>query len=163
MEGTAAWDVGGIGHFPRDGDRPWRPTARWCGSGDQGGGIQVPRAAAHGLRTAHLHELPQIHHAHPMAQVFHCCHIVADQQGGDASLLLDILQQVEDLRADGDIERGKWLIQGDQRRLQRKGRGNADPLALAAAELMREFVSAVAGQSHCLQPSRTRDCRSLRL
>jgi hypothetical protein len=41
-----------------------------------------------------------------MAQVFYCCHIVADQQVGDAPLLLDILQQVEDLRADGDIERG---------------------------------------------------------
>jgi hypothetical protein len=66
---------------------------------------------------------------------------MADQQVGDAPLLLDILQKVEDLRADGNIERGDRLIQGDQRWLQREGPGNADTLPLATAKLMWEFMA----------------------
>jgi hypothetical protein len=70
---------------------------------------------------------------------------MADQRVGDAPLLPDILQEIEDLRADGDIQRGDRLIQGEQRRIRREGPGNTGALPPATAELMGELALAVNG------------------
>jgi hypothetical protein len=70
---------------------------------------------------------------------------MADQQVGDAPLLLEIFQEIEHLRADGDIQRGDRLVQDDQRRLQGEGPSDADALPLAAAPQSRRAVDARPG------------------
>ena len=60
---------------------------------------------------------------------------------GQAEPALQLEQQVDDLRLHRDVEGGDQLV-GDQAfGLERKGPGDADPLALAARELVRIAVA----------------------
>ncbi len=58
--------------------------------------------------------------------------IVADEQQREAELLLQVLQQVDDLRLDRDVERRDRLVADDQFGLRRECPGDADALALTA-------------------------------
>ena len=59
---------------------------------------------------------------------------------------LQVLQQVDDLRLDRDVQRRDRLVADDEVRVQRERAGDADPLALAAGELVRVAVAASRGQ-----------------
>ena len=63
-----------------------------------------------------------------------------DEQVGEAEPLLQIEQQVHDLRLHGDVERRDRLVGDDERRLERERARDADALPLAAAELVRVLV-----------------------
>ena len=64
---------------------------------------------------------------------------------------LQLQQQIDDLGLDRDIE-GRDQLVGDQAfRLHRKRAGNADALALAAAEFMGIALGRFGGQAHQLQ------------
>ena len=54
-----------------------------------------------------------------------------------AELALQALQQLQDLRLDGDVERGGRLVGDQQVGLVGERHGDHDALALAARELMR--------------------------
>ena len=62
--------------------------------------------------------------------------IMPDEEIGQAVLLLQVLEQVQHLALHRNIQCGDRFIADDQVRLQRNGAGNADALALAAAELL---------------------------
>ena len=69
-----------------------------------------------------------------------CSHepqIVRDEQIGQLQLLLQIHQQVDDLRLHRHVERRHRLVEDQERRVQRERARQADALALAAAELVR--------------------------
>ena len=69
-----------------------------------------------------------------------CSHqpqVVRDEEVGELQPLLQIQQQVHDLRLHRDVERRDRLVGDDERRLQRERARQADALALAAAELVR--------------------------
>ena len=87
-----------------------------------------------------LDDAAEIHHRHPGAEPADDAEIVADEQEGQAAPLLQLLQQQQDLRLHRDVERGDRLVGDDQLGLQRQGAGDADALALAAAELVRVAV-----------------------
>ena len=55
-------------------------------------------------------------------------------------LALELAQQVEDLCLDRDVERRHRLVGDQQLGLERDRAGDADPLALAAGELVRIAV-----------------------
>ena len=59
------------------------------------------------------------------------------EQDGHAESLLEVAQQVEDLRLDGDVERGGRLVGDDQARLAGDGAGDEDALGHAAGQLVR--------------------------
>jgi hypothetical protein len=67
----------------------------------------------------------------------HDAEVVAHQQVGQAALLAQIGQEVEDLRLDGDVERRGRLIQEENLRLEHQRAGDRDPLALTTRELVR--------------------------
>ncbi|MNL54267.1 hypothetical protein D3C87_1775860 [compost metagenome] len=52
-----------------------------------------------------FHHMAQIHHHHPVGDVVHHAQIVADEDVGEAELFLEVVEQIEHLRLDGDIER----------------------------------------------------------
>ena len=54
--------------------------------------------------------------------------------------MLQVVEQVDDLRLDRHVERGDRLVGDDQLRPQRERAGDADALALAAGELVRVAV-----------------------
>ena len=62
--------------------------------------------------------------------------VVGDEDVDQPELLLEVLEQVEDLRLDGDVQRRDRLVADDQ--LQADGERARDPdaLALAARELV---------------------------
>ena len=63
--------------------------------------------------------------------------IVRDKQVGQAEPFLQLEHQVQDLRLHRHVERRDRFVGDDQPRVERQRAGDADPLALAAAEGMR--------------------------
>ena len=61
------------------------------------------------------------------------------------SRLLEIRQQLEDLRLDGDVERGGGLVGDDERRVHDERHRDHDALPHAARELVRIFAGALLG------------------
>ena len=69
-----------------------------------------------------------------------CSHqpqIVRDEEIRQLQLLLQVHQQVDDLRLHRDVERRDRLVEDEERRVQRERARQADALPLAAAELVR--------------------------
>ena len=87
-----------------------------------------------------LRHLAEVHDQDAVGDVADDVEIVRDEQVGEAELLLQVLEQVEDLRLHGDVERGHGLVADDQLRVGGEGPRDADPLALPAGELVREAV-----------------------
>ena len=88
--------------------------------------------------------------------------VVGDEEVGEAQLLLEVLEEVEDLGLDGDVEGRDGLVADDELRVEGEGAGDADALALAAGELVGVARMAVGGRG----PTRssraaTRSSRSL--
>jgi hypothetical protein len=61
----------------------------------------------------------------------------ADEKVEEPQAELELLEQVEDLRPEGDVERRDRLVEHDEFRRERNGTGDAEALALAAREFMR--------------------------
>ena len=66
--------------------------------------------------------------------------VVRDEDVGEPELVLEILEEVQDLRLDRDVERRDRLVADDQLRVDRECARDADALPLAAGELVREPV-----------------------
>ena len=66
--------------------------------------------------------------------------IVRDEQQRQVERRLHVAQQIEDLRLDRDVERGRRLVGDDQRRLAGQRHGDQHALAHAAGELVRVVV-----------------------
>ena len=61
---------------------------------------------------------------------------MSDEQVSNITLLLELLQQVQDLCTDGNVQCGDGLVGNDQLRLHDHGTGQADSLTLTAGELV---------------------------
>ena len=94
----------------------------------------------HALDRALLDDLALLHHADAVGELAHDAEVVGDEQKRHAEPLLDVLQQRDDLRLHGDVERGGRLVGDQQIGLVGERHGDHDALALAAGELMRIAV-----------------------
>ena len=94
-----------------------------------------------------------------MGQVLHNGQVVADEQQRQAELVLQVRQQVDDLRLDRDVERGDRLVADDQVRPGRERAGDADALALAAGEFVRDSGATASRGSRTLSISAVDPCR----
>ncbi len=97
----------------------------------------MQRPVVERLLVGDLDQLAQIHHRDAVADVLHHGEVVGDEQIGEAEALLQILQQVDDLRLDRDVERRHRLVADDQVGIDGERAGDADALALPAGELVR--------------------------
>ena len=82
--------------------------------------------------------------------------VVGDEEIGQAELLLQVLQQVDHLGLDRHVERRHRLVADDQLGLDGERAGDADALALAAREFVREAVHVVGLQADRLEQLRRR-------
>ena len=84
-----------------------------------------------------LDDLAAVHDDDVVAQVAHEAQVVADEQVRDAEALLELEEQVDDLRADRHVERRQRLVEDDDLGVLGDGSGDGDALALAARQLVR--------------------------
>ena len=94
--GDFALDHGDAALDGRIGDRHGRKQAA---------GIIMRWRFEHLPAAAHFHDLAEIKHGDAVAHLFHDSHVMADEQESEVEALLQVEQQVADLRLDGDIER----------------------------------------------------------
>ena len=113
--------------------------------GDQVLGVRVLRRGEDVGRRAALDDLAVIHDAHPVGHLAHDAEIVGDEQHRHVELGLELGEQLEDLRLDGDVERSGRLVGDEQVGLVGERHGDHHPLTLAAGELMRIAVEPALG------------------
>ena len=95
------------------------------------------RALEHVVHRPGLDDLAVLHHADPVGDLAHDAEIVGDEQHRHAEAGLQVLQQRQDLRLHGDVERGGRLVGDQQVRLVGERHRDHDALALPAGELVR--------------------------
>lgn len=88
------------------------------------------------LGRAAFHDFSKIHHHNALADVFDHRKVVRDEKVGDSPRLLQVLQEIDDLGLDADVQRAHRFVAHDQFWLDGERPGDANPLPLAAAELV---------------------------
>jgi hypothetical protein len=73
--------------------------------GEQRLRIRMARMLVQRRAAGHLHDLSEIHDGNTIRDMFHDRQIVSDEQIRETELLLQILQQVQNLRLDRHVER----------------------------------------------------------
>src|SRR6516162_459753 len=96
----------------------------------------MQRRAIEVARSRHLYDRAEIHHGHAGADVLDDGKVVGNENISQTERLLQVFQQIDDLRLNGDVERRYWLVTNDQLGRNRQGASNSDALALTAGELM---------------------------
>ena len=107
---------------------------------DQHFGVGVLRRMEDRLDRPALHHLALVHDQHVVGDLGHHAHVVGDEHHAHAVLGLQALDQVEDLRLGGDVERGGRLVGDQQGRIAGERHGDHGALAHAAGELERVAV-----------------------
>src|SRR5882757_2703738 len=108
------------------------PRLRYRHRREESLGVGMPGRAEDLLPGRHLDDLAEIHDGDTVRHVLDDRQIVADEEQREAELPLQILQQVYDLRLDGDVESRDRLVADDQFGFRRKCPCDADALALTA-------------------------------
>ena len=117
-----------------------RPRRRRIGlrlGGEQFARIGMLGRGEHALDRAALDDLALVHHADAVGDLAHDAEVVGDEQHRHAEPGLRVLEQLEDLRLHGDVERGRRLVGDQQVRLVGQRHGDHHALALAAGKLVR--------------------------
>ena len=143
-EGTARAELaaGGqldqVGRQALDGAQPFAPVrvdARQ--RAQQRPRVRVLRRLEDLLHWTLFDDLTGVHHDHALAQAGDHTEVVRDQDDRGMRLLVEVAQQLEDLRLHGDVERGGRLVGEQQRRLAQQRHRDHDALAHAAREFVR--------------------------
>ena len=101
-------------------------------SGKQSPGIWVDIVPRQFTVRGDLHDLAQVHHHDPVADIANHRQIVANEHISQMKLLLQTLKQVQNLRLYGNIQCGNGLIAKNQLWIHRQGPDDADTLPLTA-------------------------------
>ena len=88
------------------------------------------------LLGAVFHQIAEVHNAYGIRNVLNNGQVVRNEQVTQISLFLQLLEQVDDLRLDGNIQRGYRLVADDKFRIQGECTCDTDPLSLATGELV---------------------------
>src|SRR5579884_2172200 len=118
---------------------------------EQRGRVRVTRMLVQALRGADLEDPAEVHDGDPVGDLPDHREVGGDEDVREPELALEVLEQVEDLRLDGDVEGGDRLVADDQLRLERERARDADALALTAGELVRVAVVVLGVQADALE------------
>ena len=100
-------------------------------------GIGMARIGEHARGFPCFDDLSVLHHDHIVGDAPDNVEVVGDEQHRHAELGLQVLEQLEDLRLHGDVERGRRLVGDQEVGAIGERHGDHHPLALAAGELVR--------------------------
>ena len=102
------------------------------------------------LAVGEFHDAAEIEHHHAMRNLAHDGQVVADEDHRHAEIGLQLHDQVDDLRLDGNVERADGLVADDELGLDDHGARDADALVLAAGEFVRIAVDPAGLQADLL-------------
>src|SRR6266540_6750660 len=88
--------------------------------GEQRLRVRVRRPLVDVLLLADLDDAAQVHDGDTVGDVAHERQVVRDEEIREAEVALQRLEQVDDLRADRDVERRDGLVEDDHLRVERK-------------------------------------------
>jgi hypothetical protein len=122
--------------------------------------VRMARRAKEFLARRDLDDLSGVHQRDPMRHPLHDPEVVRDQQHPHPALLLQPLQQLEDLRLDRHVERGRRLVGDQQVGLGGKRERDHHALLLPARHLERDSCrrGAAARAGRPARAIRSRDC-----
>ncbi|GFJ80642.1 hypothetical protein Phou_048220 [Phytohabitans houttuyneae] len=100
-------------------------------------GVRVLRPPQHVLDAAVLDGPSAVHDEHLVGHLADHAQVVGDQHDRRVELLLEIFEQVQDLRLHGHVERGRRLVGDEQVGVVDEGHRDHRPLPHAAGELVR--------------------------
>ncbi|KAG0746595.1 hypothetical protein G6F24_015688 [Rhizopus arrhizus] len=103
------------------------------------------RTVQHVVHAAFFHLAAGVHHDDALAHLGDDAQVVRDQHDGRAQAGLDVAQQVQDLRLDGDVQRGGGLVGDQYLGLARQRHGDHGALTHAAGQLIGIFAHAARG------------------
>ena len=107
-----------------------------------------------------LDDARRVHHVDAVGVARDHAEIVRDDDQRDVEPARQILHQLEDLRLDGDVERGGRLVGDDQLRIAGKPDGDHHALAHAAGELMRILLEPALAVGDADQPQQLERARA---
>ena len=87
--------------------------------------------------VARLDDPAKIHDEDPPADVFDDGDVVRDEQAGHIVTSLEVLEKIDDLRLNRDVEGADRFVAHHEPGLEGERAGDADPLPLPAAQLVR--------------------------
>ena len=100
-------------------------------------GVDFARALADFAPGSGFYDAAALHDRDSVAEVTDERHGVGDEEAGEAVAGLEVAEEVDDLRADGDVEGADRFVEDEEFGAEGEGAGNVDALALAAGELVR--------------------------
>ena len=112
---------------------------------DQALRVRMRRGLEYPACRTGLNDLAVLHHAHAVGDLAHDGQVVGDEQHRHVEAALQALEQLENLRLDGDVEGGGRLVGNQQGRFVGQRHGDHDALPLAARQLMRKGGEAFFG------------------
>ena len=96
-----------------------------------------------------LDDPAEVHHRHPVGDVPRQPEVVADHERGQAELVAQAQEQLQDLAAHRRVERRHRLVGDEDLRPQREGAGDDHPLLLSAGELVGVAVEELSPAVAC--------------
>ncbi len=118
-------------------------------------GVGVPGVGEHFLDRPGLGDLAGVHHDQPVRHVPCAGDVMGDVEDGHALLVAQLGHQVEQADPDRHVQHRDRLVGQDQLRPHGQRLGEADPLPLPAAQLVREPLRHVGVQAdHFEDPGR---------
>ena len=99
--------------------------------------VGVERPAEHALGGAALDQARRIHDVHAVGVAGDDAEVVGDDDDRHAEPAGEVLHQLQDLRLDGDVERGGGLVRDQELGIAGKPDGDHHALAHTARQLMR--------------------------
>jgi hypothetical protein len=97
----------------------------------------VPGQPRHGSGGAGFDDIAEVHHGDAVTEVLDHGEVMGDEEIRESSLVLEIVEEVDHLSLDRDIERTDRFVADDKPGFDCERAGDADALALAAAEFVR--------------------------
>src|SRR6516225_1716518 len=122
-------------------DRSVRLTFSDCDFGscfEEGSCVGVLGGGGHLFGGAGFDDAAALHDRDARAEIADDRHRMRNEEVGQAELALELLEEVDDLSADADVEGGDRFVGDDEFGAEGEGAGDADALALSAAEFVRE-------------------------
>jgi hypothetical protein len=82
-------------------------------------------------------QFSEVHDGDVIAHVAHDGEVMSDEEVGQFEFVLEVFEEVENLGLDADVEGANGFVTDEEFGLDGEGAGDADALALAAAEFVR--------------------------
>src|SRR5256712_2354201 len=114
---------------------------------DEGLGVRMLRMGDDLLGGPFLDDLAEIHDRDPIGQDPREAQVVRDEEVRQAAFLPEVRHELKDLGPDRHVEHRDRLVRDDEVGLEGQRRRDRDPLALAAAQLVREAEDELARRS----------------